>query len=230
MGQSLSQKDISGAEKEKQEPGLELVRNQELDAVVDAANDLAEKVEGDEKVTGDDVLKLDEALGKVKFYFYGEEMTIDEVREILDLKRNMEIWKQIEEGDLKRVAELTFIVSNITSKLIEKWEREYVHYLALEKLKILSDDVARQLFSSELSISLRNVRNMSDKAIEYLLDIKEIAFVDNLEALSERAFIQLAESELTFTGNSYTSEQKAKIRVSAEMQKRIEEYRAKNKK
>ncbi len=170
-GQNL-QRDISSSEQEKQEPGLELVKGEELDGVVEATSDLAGKMERDEKITGDDVLKLDEALGKVRVNVGGEMMTIDEVKNIPDLQENLKLFDEILRGSIVAEQHLTFITLKIASLLINNESRVSID-IYLETLEEISDEVVLLLSQSELNLFLDKIRYLSDKALQYLLDRKE---------------------------------------------------------
>lgn len=222
MGGNL-QKDISGSEKEKQKPGLELVKGEELDNVAKAIDDLSGKIEGDKKVTGDDVLKLDEALGKVKVDFYGDEMTVDEIKKIPDLKENMKLWKGIEKGE-DNTSKVTYITKNIARKLmIKATSNFYNSAIRFDKLKILPDDVAEVIAGLThrfFSMYFNSLDFLSDKAIESLCSseakVLGLKFVNNL---SENAIKMLAEKMLAEDDKTFL--------LSDETKKRVEEYWAK---
>lgn len=222
MQEKLSQADISGSEREGQEPGLELVKGEGLDVVVDVANDLAGKIEGDKKVTGEDVLKLDKALGKVKLNISGEKMTIDEVKKIPDLKMNMELWEKIMKGDkyilddinAQIIENLTYLTVGIASRLIELAKRDRKLQLVFTKLEKLSDNVADVLgHASFEGLKLNGVRFLSDKQVDSLCNFQGGLFLEGLEDVSDEAIERLA------------SIQQWNLHVSGDIRKRIREFR-----
>lgn len=222
MGENLSQKDISGPEQEKQELGLELVKNEQLDNVVDAANELDRKMKGDLPVTDGDVSRLEEALKFVKVNFYGDKMSIDEIKKIPDLKENMELWEGIENGEIDNSDSITYITKDIARTLFGEARKRHYGSLSFKKLKVLSDDTANEIFNLASGMGLyfdsSDLNHLSDETIDTLcvsrVILVSLKYVDNL---SDNAIRMLAESDKIWY-------------LSDKTKKRIDEYLAKNKK
>ncbi|MFA6296171.1 MAG: hypothetical protein WC663_02370 [Patescibacteria group bacterium] len=176
--------------------GLEVAHGEELENVVDAANALAGKIERDEKVTKGEVYDLREALGQVKFDIGGEMMTIEQIKQIPDLKTNLPIFQEIQAGNLKRVTMLSFLPKNIAESLSHHHGDLY-----LIGLSSLSDEAAESLSHHQGDLDLRNLSSLSDASAESLSHHNGVLSLSFLSSLSDRA----AESLSHHQGNLITS-------------------------
>ncbi len=165
--QSVSQ-DISTPEKRSSESGLEIAKTPALKNVVSRANELAEAIQQDRPVTAEQVLDLEKELGNLKVMVGGEEMTVEEARQIPDLKMNMEIWEEIESGNLNRVEELTYITTHIAKSLREKLNRVGKNALELWNIRSIEEKTLISLSQYEHSLFLDGLKNITDRQAEIL--------------------------------------------------------------
>ena len=222
MGEEI--KDVGDVEKEKWEPSLELAEGNELDNVVDATNDLAKKIEGDEKVTGDDVLKLREALGKMKVNVYGDELTVDEVREMPDFKRDIEDWKEImkmpepqHRGGInfyRRTGRLTYLPEDVAQRFLDFDKLEKPHKLTdlnLKKVKRISTKTASLLAKFHFSISL-GIEELNTDVARELAKHEGHLFLNGLKNIDkETAEILCHKEKLVLSGLTNMSLEVAEI-------------------
>ncbi|MFA6296665.1 MAG: hypothetical protein WC663_04880 [Patescibacteria group bacterium] len=191
-------KDVETPEKKSEEPGFEIVDNEQSREVVKLANDLAGKIEGDEKIIGEDILNLREALGRIKYNFYGEQMTTEEINRISDLKADIKIWKAIEDDNqdalLRSYKEMTYIPPDIAAHFVD-----LPMDLHLDKVTFLSDESAKHLAKVRGILFLSDIKKLSDKAALYLGEHvgdpeqdSDSLHLDNLEEISEQGLRNLA--------------------------------------
>ncbi len=233
--------DISASEKEKRESGLELARGKELDEVVKSADNLAGKIESDENVKGEDVLKLEEALGKVKVNVYGEELIIEEIRKIPDWRQNMEIWHKImamegSEVDVAQVdtltRQITFLPVEVAQKIITFSLGERLNFPVLKTvssktasvlatheelflgIEKLSSDATRHLGQQKGVLYMSDVKYLSDEVVRYLSLHKGRLYLPRLEDVSDQAIKLLAKMG-------------SRLQVGLKIEKRINEIKSK---
>ncbi len=182
--EQLVSQDISNSEKNSREPGLELAKTPELEKAVNRANELAEAIQQDQPVTAEAVLDLERELGNLKVIVGGEEMTIEEARQIPDLKRNMEIWEEIRERNLDNFFNMTYLATDIARLLVFK-QRGAV--LDLKSLKRISNNVADILEEHRGSLFLEGIEELSDNAAESLSKHKGKVVLSGLKPMSDRS-------------------------------------------
>lgn len=189
----LMQEKIADIKEPQQDvAGLEIAETPELEKVVDAANNLSEKIEKNENVTARDVLDLEEASGQIKIDFYGKKITLEEIRKIPNLKENKRLWDDIMSGNYhdgglddltflpEKVAEAaskfegTFTLSfyrldSLSSEIAEALSKWKGQYLLLDGITSLSKKEAKALSNFEgKKISLMSLTSLSDEAAQEL--------------------------------------------------------------
>lgn len=218
---------------EQSSDGLEIVKTEELESVIAKANQLAEAIQQDKNITGEQILDLEKDLEELKIDVCGEQMTLAEIREIPDFQQNLEIWREIkEDNDTEHHQKLTFIPPKVMLHLAEifvyrstasssgdlgfinltnvqqispesiaqiklskfrgslilgvreineemsvqlsSWGDKYDSSLMLDGLTRLSDQEAYNLSNFQGELSLENLEFVSDQAIEYFGQNKDI--------------------------------------------------------
>lgn len=218
MGEQEPIQDIEVEAGKESEPGLELAKSEELKGIVDSINDLAEKVERDEKVTAGDVLKLDEVLGHMKVDFYGEEMTIDDIGKIPDLKHNKKVWDKIKGGVIiwHEKDTLTYILPEIAMLIVKDAVKSRDRGIVLYDLRFMSDTVAEILSQFEGGINLNSLQMISDRQAE-LLGSRSNGGLINLEGLED----------ISEKGLEFLAENKGSVFLPIKMRDRFKKYRGK---
>ncbi|MFA6296172.1 MAG: hypothetical protein WC663_02375 [Patescibacteria group bacterium] len=174
--QPMQEKIADVKEPQQKVEGLEIAKTEELKKVVAAANVLAEKIERNENVTAGDVLDLKEALGQVKFDFYGDPLTSEEIKKIPNLQKNIEVYKGIKAkkfltGDLS-------ILTYLPVKIAETIKRDFKSsMLFLNGLTSLSEEAANNLKdwlneSNFRTLSITGITSLSPKVIQILAQFK----------------------------------------------------------
>ncbi len=164
---------------EKSSDGLEIAQTPELESVVAKANQLAEAIQQDRNVTGEQVLDLEKDLGELKFDVCGEQMTLAEIKEIPDFKHNLVLWKKIMEGGIE-TSDLTYIIPTVAQKYVDLLNtlfenrqpsgpqpENFVH-IDLNNVKKISTGTAKELRKFKGSILLNGLMKISDEATQEL--------------------------------------------------------------
>lgn len=162
----ISQKDILGSG-EKETPGLELSKTKELNDLVDRANELADDLKNDRNITVGRMERFEEAMRKLKVNFgaEGETMTIEELKRIPDIKKNTEIFNEINSGSIDRDKELTYITPGIARILVGFG----VDVLYLDGLSQISDGVAEIIGNADkVVVRLHSLEVISVTQLESL--------------------------------------------------------------
>ncbi len=98
--------------------GVELAGS-EAKKITDELSRINDLINHDRVINIGDLENLNSIAKQTKINVGGEIMTVEEVEQIPDLKKNMEIWKEMSEGNFKRTEELTRITPT-ASKCLEK--------------------------------------------------------------------------------------------------------------
>ncbi|MFA6296179.1 MAG: hypothetical protein WC663_02410 [Patescibacteria group bacterium] len=162
--------------------GLEIAKTPESERVIESANNLAGKIERDEKVAAGEVYDLREALGQMKFDVGGEMMTKEQIKQIPDLQENLKIMKEIKARDCRRAKQLTFL----TQKTIENLGK-LVYNFHLDGITFLTDTTAESLSHHHGDLYLLNLTSLSDAAAESLSHHQAALFFNRLSSLSDAA-------------------------------------------
>ncbi len=172
-------------------PGLELAKGEGFDAVVDIANYLAGKIERDEPIKVEQVMNLDEALGKIKIDVGGDQMTLAEARRIPDLGSNLEIYKMFERQDRRGLGlfksdyeQMTYLPIKIARILIRR-SAGSVEYLYLGNIKVISDEVAQEISNFRGTVLLNGLETLTDIQADHLANIYGVLTLYGLKNISD---------------------------------------------
>ena len=105
--------DIVESKNKSDQAGLVMAQTDALEGVIDGLNLIQEAIQGDRDLTEEDLRVLERTLSRMTINVGGEEMTVEQARKIPDLKKNMEIWQEIQDENFGRINELTFVASEI---------------------------------------------------------------------------------------------------------------------
>ncbi|MFA6296034.1 MAG: hypothetical protein WC663_01655 [Patescibacteria group bacterium] len=145
------------------EGGLEIAKTEASERVVKTADQIHNAMEANEPVYKKTVDELREALSKLEYNFYGEKMTLQEIKEIQE--QNKEAWEMITTGRnfnvwlLNRI--LTFLTPDVAKRLVERMKPNQNSLLYLDSLKSISTKVAQELIKHEGPLYLDGVEEMS---------------------------------------------------------------------
>ncbi|MFA6296666.1 MAG: hypothetical protein WC663_04885 [Patescibacteria group bacterium] len=190
-------KDVEAPEMKSEEPGLELAKGEENDAIVKNLDKIATAVEGDQAVTRGDVDDLREALQNMEVDFGGDSVPLEQLKNDSDMLNNIKVWHEIRDKNLRgadlwlRYRQLTRITPKILETIID---REPKGVLYLDNLKDLSDESAEVFRRKDFigSIGLPSVKNISDQALDALTaNGKNSLDLTSLKSLSDRQAIVL---------------------------------------
>jgi hypothetical protein len=95
-------------------------------------------------------------------------MSIDELKNIPDMKKNVKIWNEVQNGDLENIDEMTYLPVSIAEKL-----SKYNGNLWLTNLTSITDAAAEHLSRHKGVLGLDKVVLISEKAAEYLAKKEE---------------------------------------------------------
>jgi len=159
---------IPGDEKQSRE-GPEMIEGEELNKITTNISEIKEKIDHDQPITEKKILELKENINNLTIDIGGEKMPIKEIKNIKDLKRNVEIFKEIETGNFENHRKLTFITSKIVDKVTESLDKHKRKWLILSDLTFLSDNVAKSLSKYKGGwLRLDGLTSISDNAAESL--------------------------------------------------------------
>jgi len=172
-------KDTNGAPNNH---GLEMVADKETTEVTKSLDTLHDAITHDRPITESTLSGLTTAIGALSIDVGGTTMSVAEVEKIPDLKRNMEIFKEIQSGDISNSHELTFITPLIAEHL-----SKHEGNLWLNGLTTLSDIAAEHLSKHEGALWLNGLNTLSDTAAEHLSKHEGNLYLSGLTTLSDTA-------------------------------------------
>lgn len=179
--------DVEKSEKESEWSGLKLAKGEGLERVIDVVNDLATRMESDEPIKAGDVLKLDEFLQGTRIDFYGQKLTLKEVKKIL--KDNEIMYQEIREGNFSNIDKLTYITPEVAERL-----SKYQGDLGFN-VTFLSDEAARYFGEHRFgALTFSNLTSLSDQAARYLSKHQGSLWLPSLSSLSDQGVEYFAES------------------------------------
>jgi hypothetical protein len=132
-------------------------------------------IDHDKSVTGADLKKVEENLKNMKMDVGGDMMTVEEAERIPDFKMNVEIWKEIEEGNFNNSGKLTYITPRVAESLSKHKGDLYLH-----RLTSLSDTAAESLSKHKGVLDLSGLTSLSDMAAESLSKYARVSVTSNL--------------------------------------------------
>jgi len=172
-------KDINGAPKKH---GLEMASGKETTKVTETLDTLNDAISHDTPITESNLSDLTTAIGGLSIDVGGAPMSLAEAEKIPDIKRNMEIFKEIQGGNVSNTEHLTFITPLIAESL-----SKHEGTLDLEGLTTLSDTAIESLSKHKGGLSLSGLTTLSDTAAEHLSKHKGGLGLSGLTTLSDTA-------------------------------------------
>ncbi|MFA6295998.1 MAG: hypothetical protein WC663_01475 [Patescibacteria group bacterium] len=179
-------KDIQQTKETESETGLEIVKTPESEQFVEHANEIHEAMQADGKITAGQVADLRKDLEGLKYDFYGEQLSIAEIRQIPDLQHNLKIWQEISNGKFRNYKELTYLTPEIAQKIVYPASIKRVGHapiplidfpprdLYLNNLKTLSVESARillrRLSTGDRILSLQGLVDFPEEELGLLDD------------------------------------------------------------
>jgi len=224
-------KETIPGDKEQSREGPEMVEGEELNKVATDISEIKNKIDHDQPITEKNILELKENINNLTIDIGGEKVSIKEIRNREDLKRNLEIFKEIKTGNFKNHEELTFITSKVAESLSKHEGNLYLddltslstkaaeslnghnYLLSLNGLTSLSDNVAESLIKHEGgSLYLNGLTALSDNVAENLSKYEGYLHFDGLTALSDNVAESLSKHKgyLSLNGLISLSENVAK--------------------
>jgi len=163
--------DIKEPQQEK-EASFEIAKTEELKQVIDQANSLAGKIERDENVKVGQVLELEKDLENLKIDFYGEKLTIQQIKKIDDINEQSRINRLVMEHGGTFKSKLTYLTIKAAERIRKDSETDRI-------------------------VDLKNVRSLTEKKAQILAECKGASLEIGLEEMS----IEIALSLKNYQGN-----------------------------
>jgi len=185
--------------------GLEMVAGIETTEVTEKLDTLHHVISHDTPITSSYLNDLTTAFQGLLIDVGGTPMSIREVENIPDFKRNMEIFKEIQGDDVSNHGQLTFITPLIAASLSKhkgdldldglttlsdaaaEFLSEHKGDLWLNSLTTLSDAAAESMSKHEGRLDLDGLTTLSDAAAEYLSKHEGTLYLSRLTTLSDAA-------------------------------------------
>ncbi len=130
---------------------------------------LQDKLLHNENVPLEQINALRNALQSVKVDLGGEKYPLLELANVPDLKFNLEIWKEILEGDRHNIEDLTFLIPGVARKL--KGAHIYldkIKSLSPEVAEVLSETASQAIFPGNSYLSLNALTELSPASAKNL--------------------------------------------------------------
>jgi len=162
--------------------GLEIVSGTETTKVTESLDTLHHAISHDTPITESNLSDLTTAIQGLSIDVGGTPMSIAEAEKIPDLKRNMEIFKEIQGGNVSNTEHLTFI-----TPLIAEYLSKHKGYLDLSGLTTLTDTAAEHLSKHKGTLDLEGLTTLSDTAIESLSKHKGGLGLSGLTTITDTA-------------------------------------------
>jgi hypothetical protein len=143
---------VSSESQEENTYEAEVVLSPELDSLSNTLNEVQEAIDTDQNLVAGDLLALKEVVGNIKVDIGGEEFSLDEIGDDEELKRNMDIWKEMEAGDFSNTHKLT-LLSKKAKEMIANYTGENLHLSGITSAKDLKlpDSIGGDLYLSSLT-------------------------------------------------------------------------------
>ncbi len=174
--EQLSEKTFDATEPGKYSSGsLEISKTDALNQAIDQVDEISEAIQADAPIHQEAVDKLDQALSQVRVNFYGEEMTVQEVKDIPARKTNFEIYEKISTGrnfDDRDIRRLTFLPNQIAKRMIKRMIPNHHGNLNLDSLNSLSEASAKELVKHQGPLYFRGIKKMPVNTIRALIEGK----------------------------------------------------------
>jgi len=170
--------------------GLEIVSGTETTKVTESLDTLHHAISHDTPITESNLSDLTTAIQGLSIDVGGTPMSIAEAEKIPDLKRNMEIFKEIQGGNVSNTEHLTFITPLIAESL-----SKHEGTLDLEGLTTLSDTAIEFLSKHKGHLSLSSLTTITDTAAEHLSKHKGDLSLSGLTTITDTAAEHLSKHE-----------------------------------
>jgi len=156
-------KEIKDTNSASTKQGLEMIAGKETTKVTESLDTLHDAISHDTPITESTLSDLTTAIQGLSIDVGGIPMSVAEVEKIPDLKRNLEIFKEIQGGDVSNSNKLTFITPLIAESL-----SKHKGDLYLNGLTTISDNAAEFLSKHKGYLGLYGLTTLSDTAAEFL--------------------------------------------------------------
>ena len=224
-------KEETPKDKEKGEKrGIEITKGEEMNKVIESIEEIKDRIEHDKPIKGKDVLKAKEAINNLTVDINGEKVLIKNIKNIENLKENIEIFKEIEQGNLDNMGKLTFL-SKKSAESLSKHEGMF----DLDGLKSLTDKSAESLSKHEGMLNLEGLKSLTDKSVESLSKHEGKLFLSGLESITDKSAESLSKHKgwldlrglksITDKSAESLSKHKGNIYVPDEIQKQIDKFK-----
>jgi len=179
---------------------LEISPSPELKKLAESISTVQNVIDHNQPIELKQLQQIEEAMKKITVNIGGEEMTVEELEKIPDLKRNAKIWEKIKAGNFNIHSWLTYITPEVAEYLFR-----HKGNLELSGLTSLSDQAAKFFSGHEGNITLNGLSTISDKVAEYLSNNKGSLGLRGLTHLSDQAAEHLARLNGTLVTLNLTS-------------------------
>jgi len=215
--------EIKGTNGASTKQGFEMVADKKTTEVTKSLDTLHDAITHDRPITESTLSGLTTAIGALSIDVGGTLMSVAETEKIPDLKRNIEIFKEIQNGDVSNSKQLTFITPLIAEQLSKHEGRLDLHGLTtisdvaaeslskhkgplyLYGLTTLSDTAAEHFSKHEGDLSLYGLTMLSDIAAEHLSKHEGYLNLNGLTTLTDTAAVYLSKHEGTLWLNGLTT-------------------------
>lgn len=181
MSEIINQNSIqesTGSEKKEGRPGFELPQKS-AEGIVSELSTLNDLVSHDKAVTFENIENVDNAL---------RGMNVEEIEQIPDLKRNMEIWQEIRQGNFDNMQWLTYL----SDEMAEEFSKMGHHSALFSRVTILSDKAIGLLVKTHYAEICFGISVLSNVAAKHLGGAKSEINLYKLMTLSLTAALELS--------------------------------------
>jgi len=163
---------------------------EQLQSVIDGLRKVHEAVLHDQDVATEDLEALQDKIGSLEVDIQGYRVPLGEMHDDPELKKNVEIWKEIEGGNFDRIEELTLL----TEKIVKAFELPYTS-LHLDSLTTLDAKTAQALAEYDwISLQLNGFTTLDAKTAQALAQFKgKNLYFNGLTTLNAQTAQALAE-------------------------------------
>ena len=147
----------------KSEDGIELHNSPELEETTNIISQINQAIATDSPVTAQSILELKESIAELTVDINGEQVPLKDIKDIPDIKDNINIWQEIKQDNLANISKITYITPGI-AQILSKHQGD----LYLRGLTTLSDIAAEHLSNHQGTLDLDGLTTLSDKAAEHL--------------------------------------------------------------
>jgi len=205
MNKENTFQEIKDPNRASKKVGFEMVAGKEPTKVTETLDTLNDAISHDRPITESNLNDLTTAIQGLSIDVGGISMSVREAENIPGFKRNMEIFKEIQGGNVSNHGQLTFITPLIAASLSKhkgdldldglttlsdaaaEFLSEHKGDLWLNSLTTLSDAAAESMSKHEGRLDLDGLTTLSDAAAEYLSKHEGTLYLSRLTTLSDAA-------------------------------------------